>query len=112
MGSHFASARQRALFAAVTAAGPLLFACDKGGLRVNLEGEFQVRGYDKEDRLDLGDGTSHVHLEWARVTRAEVGLSRGEGALMLYDGDAPLFTLYRLAGPYGKEIEALAGALL
>ena len=36
--------------------------------------------------LDLGEGTNHVHIDWTRVSRAEVGISRGEGALTLFDG--------------------------
>lgn len=96
---------------AVCRSGELIFACGPAGVSANIVGRFEVRRHGDEDRLDMGDGTSHVHVEWERITRVEVGDFQGEGMLTFFGGDVVLFRLYRPEGSFPAEIEAVARAV-
>ena len=107
-----ASPRQRALFSALARCGELILSCGPEGIRANIVGEFRLVRHGGEDRLDAGDGTQHVHIDWQRVRHAVVGQLDGEGVIDFQDGEETLFRLYRPAGPYGPEVAPLAGDLL
>ena len=111
MADRLASPRQRALLDAIVASGPLILACGPEGVSVNLVGRFRLVRHGDEDRFDLGDGTHHVHVDWHRVTKAEFGEFEGEGMVTFRDGDRVLFKLYRSAGPFPMQVQALGGAL-
>jgi hypothetical protein len=106
------NAAQVALFDAICRSGPLIFSTGGDTVSVNLVGTFAVRRYGKEDRLDVGDGTDHVHIKWNRVARAEVGMSNGEGLLTFWNGNDLLFELFRPAGAFPDEVAALVGELM
>ena len=103
------SNQQRVLFLLLENCGELVFACGPRGVSANLVGKLSVhKNNHKEDQLNVGDGTNHVHIEWDRVKRFEVGSFHGEGVLTFFDGVEPLFKLYRLEGPFPKSIEDMA----
>ncbi|MDF1663662.1 MAG: hypothetical protein P1V97_17975 [Planctomycetota bacterium] len=112
MSSRIVSNKQRQLFKALEHEGTLIFAAGPKGISANIVGEFQVRSLDSEDRLCMGDGTNHIHIDWSRIKAAEIGDFHGEGMLTFYDGDEVLFRLYKPAGPYRKELQDSSGALL
>ncbi len=108
----FVSESQRLLFQRLESAGELVFACGPKGAVANIVGQFKVRkNHHGEDQLDMGDGTNHVHIDWSRIKRLEVGDFHGEGMLTFLDGDELLFRLYRMGGPYPEEIMIMAGQL-
>ena len=80
-------------------------------ISANIDGEFAVRRRDQEYRLEVGDGTQHVHVEWSRVKRVELGDHDGEGMLTFFDGAERLFRLYRPAGPYPTNLNQFVGDL-
>lgn len=106
------NAAQEALFDAICRSGPLIFSTGGDVVSVNLVGTFAVRRHGKEDRLDVGDGTDHVHIKWHGVTRAEIGMSDGEGLLTFWNGNDLLFELFRPAGAFPDEVAALVGELM
>lgn len=106
------SESQENLFEELATAGELIFATGPKGVTANIVGEFYVKQYDDEFRLQVGDGTQHIHVDWTRVKRVEVGDHYGEGMLTFFDGDERLFRLYRPDGPFGSRIEGLAGPLI
>jgi hypothetical protein len=110
---HFASEKQKSLFRQLENEGELVFAGGPKGAVANLVGSFTVRrNHHDEDQLDVGDGTCHVHIDWARVKRCEAGDFHGEGLLTFFDGDEPLFRLYRMEGPYSTDTARLVGQLI
>ena len=111
MPPRLASPRQRALFDAVARCGPLVFACGPRGISANLVGEIRLARHGTEDRFDAGDGTHHVHVDWARVRRAEIGVTDDEGVVTAFDGEDVLFKVYRPAGPYPADVISLGGDL-
>ena len=117
MKSAFKSDKQKELFEVLSRCGELIFACGKEGVSANIVGEFIVKRYDNdEDRLDMGDGTNHVHIDWNKITKVEMGSFHGEGheegMLTFFNNDEPLFKLYRPQGEYPQEVKNLVGALL
>lgn len=106
------NAAQRALLEAVCQSGTLIFSIGGDAVSANLVGTFAIRRYEDEDRLDVGDGTDHVHVDWDLVARAEVGTSRGEGLLTFWSGADLLFEMFRPAGPFPQDVAALAGELM
>jgi hypothetical protein len=105
----FVSEKQKQLFDLLETAGELVYACGPKGAVANLVGHFKVVKYDNsEDRLDVGDGTCHVHMDWSRVKRFVVGEFHGEGTLTFYDGDEYLFRLYRMEGSFSDAINCMA----
>lgn len=102
---------QEALFEEVANAGELIFAAGPKGITANIVGEFYVKAHEDEVRLQVGDGKQHVHVDWSRVSRVEVGQHHGEGMLTFFDADERLFRLYRPAGPFGARVQELAGDL-
>ncbi len=111
MASHLQSAALRTLVEAVCRTGELIFACGPEGVSANIVGPFAVRRHGDEDRLEMGDGTNHVHVEWERITRVEAGTFQGEGMLTFFAGTGVQFRLYRPEGPYQADIENLARAI-
>ena len=111
MPSRIQSAPLRALLDAACASGELILACGPDGVSVNLVGRFGVQRHGGEDRLDVDDGTHHVHLDWERITRVEACTHHGEGLLVFHGGGGPLFKLYRPEGEFPAEVVALAGAV-
>ena len=91
--------------------GELILAIGPKGISANLVGKFCIKAYGNEDRIDLEDGTNHVHIDWTRVKRVEVGSFHGEGMLTFFDGDDTLFKLYLPSGPFPKDVESLAKQL-
>jgi hypothetical protein len=107
------SEKQMTLFKKIESEEELVFACGPRGLVANIVGKFKVqKNHHGEDQLDMGDGTNHVHIDWARIKRFEVSLFHGEGLLTFFDENEPLFKLYRMAGPYRHDIAEMAGSLL
>lgn len=113
MASEFASKTQAQLFDEISKAGKLIFASGKHGLSANIVGEFRINHFrQKEHRLDMGDGTSHVHIDWDNITRFECGTFNGEGMLTFFNKDDVVFKLYRMDGEFSKEIKAFEGPLI
>ncbi|AZZ37048.1 hypothetical protein CIK05_09665 [Bdellovibrio sp. qaytius] len=110
---HFISEKQKLLFKQLEAEGELVFAVGPRGAVANLVGRFVVRrNHHDEDQLDVGDGTCHVHLDWSRIKKFEASDFHGEGLLTFFDGDAILFRLYRMEGPYSQIVVSMAGQLI
>jgi hypothetical protein len=110
---HFVSEKQKRLFKELETAGELVFACGPRGAVANLVGNFKVeRSEHDEDQLNVGDGTCHVHIDWARVKRCELKDFHGEGLLIFFDGEEALFRLYRMEGKYSDAVEKLVGELI
>ena len=109
----FVSEKQKRLFKQLEAEGELVFACGPRGIVANLVGTFIVRrNHHDEDQLDVGDGTCHVHLDWSRIKKIEVGDFHGEGLLTCFDGEEILFRIYRMNGPYSQVVDSMAGQLI
>jgi hypothetical protein len=106
-----ASVAQLALFRAIEASGQVVVAVGSPGARANLVGGARVRRHGGEDRIDVDDGTHHVHVDWARLGRAEVTVQDGEGLVEFFDGEVPLLRVYRIAGPFESDVEAAARAV-
>lgn len=105
--------KQQLVFTELEKAGELIFACGKQGIVVNLVGEFKVcKNHHSEDQLNVDSGKSHVHIDWSRVKRYEVGLSNEEEVLTFFDGDEILFRLYKAQGSYSDLIHQMAGSLI
>jgi hypothetical protein len=103
------SETQKQLFAMLEKSGELVFACGPKGAVANLVGHFKVaKNHHNEDQLDVGDGTCHVHIDWSRVKRFEVGEIHGEGLLAFYDGDEYLFRFYRMDGLFSDAIKKMS----
>ncbi len=114
MGTIFSSEKQKVLFSEIEKSGDLIFGCGPEGISANIVGNFKVNYIDgkNEHRLDMGDGTNHVHIDWAKVTRFECGNFHGEGKLSFYNHKTELFRLYRMDGLFSPKIHELAGNLI
>jgi hypothetical protein len=112
MPSKILSDKQKKLFDAIAKSGTLIFEAGPKGIDANIVGTFEVRHCGSEDRLEMGDGTNHVHIDWKRVRSVELGSYHNEGMLTFLDGSEVLFRLYKISGQWPKEIKALMGALL
>lgn len=81
-----------------------------------MSGRFELRSYPEEDRLEVGDGTFHVHIDWSRLKRVEIGSieieGRSEGLISFFDGEERLFRLYRQAGAFPELVQRFNGQLL
>ena len=109
MASSFMSKKQEDLFQEIETAGELVFACGPAGVSANIVGQFRINKIQgKEDRLEMGDGTNHVHIDWGRVKRVELDIFYEEGMLIFYDGDEILFKLYRPEGRFSDRIKEIA----
>ena len=108
----YISEKQQRLFDLLSQCGELVFACGRNGVTANLVGEFRIRkNHHGEDQLDVGDGTNHVHVDWSKVIRFEVGDFHGEGLLTVFDESESIFRFYRPVGAYPSSIKVLAGSL-
>ncbi len=112
MPSKILSDKQRQLFEAIAKNGTLIFETGPQGIDANIVGTFEVRRCGNEDRLEMGDGTNHVHIDWKRIKLAEIGSYGGEGMLTFLDGSEVLFRLYKISGKWSREVSALAGELI
>ena len=113
MSKIFVSEKQKDLFEKLSGCGELIFATGSKICVANLVSQFSVnRNHHNEDQLDVDDGTHHVHIDWSHIKRCEIGDFHGEGMLSFFDGETPIFRLYRGDGPYPLEIEKLAGLLV
>ncbi len=100
------------LFNKIESEGKLVFACGPVGVLANIVGYFKVqKNQHGEYQLDMGDGTNHVHIDWTRIKRFEISLFHGEGLLTFFGENEPLFRLYRMDGPYSKDIAKMTGTL-
>lgn len=113
MATEFKSKKQEALFNEITRSGKLIFASGNNGLSANIVGEFKINHFmDKEHRLDMEDGTNHVHIDWNNITKFECGSFHGEGMLTFFNKNETVFKLYRMAGDFSDKIKALEGNLI
>lgn len=108
----FINEAQRALMEAACRSGDLVFSTGGSIISAKLVGTFSIRRYGEEDRLDVGDGTDHVLIDWNLLDHAEIGTARGEGLLTFWNETDLLFELFRPAGPFPQEVEALVGELM
>jgi len=112
----FVSEKQRVLFDAISRAGDLIFAAGPTGISANVCGPFKVTRYGDEDRLEMGDGNFHVHVDWRRVKNANATVvqieGRQEGVIEFSDGSEKLFRFYRQTGPFADSVNSLVGELL
>ncbi len=107
-----ASAAQQRLFDAVCACGKLIFACGVEGVSANLVGRFSIERYGNEDRLDVGDGEQHVHIDWSQVQQVHVDTFMGEGRLLFLTSDGrELFKIYCPEGPFPEQVAELGASL-
>ena len=105
MTTKFTNPRQKELFELISKSGELIFATGTHGLSANIVGEFKINHFrEKEHRLDMGDGTNHVHIDWSKITSFECGSFHGEGMLTFFSGDDVVFKLYRMAGEFSEPI--------
>ncbi len=107
------SKKQKMLFEDLSQEDCLIFASGAPGISANLVGHFKVRQYNdgKEDRLDLEEGTNHVHIDWSNVKSCEIGNFNGEGMLTFFNGDKILFKLYKPSGKFSDSVISKAGSL-
>lgn len=86
----------------------MVFACGPKGVSANLVGHFVVqKNHTQDDQLNVKESIDHVHIDWNRVKRAELGNFHGQGMLTFFDGDEPLFKLYRMDGAFPKQVTDL-----
>lgn len=112
MASKILSDKQKKLFDAIAKNGTLILEIGPKGIDANIVGPFEVRRCGNEDRLEMGDGTNHVHIDWKRVRSAEIGSHGHEGMLAFRDGNEILFRLYKIGGQWSKDVKVLVGDLL
>ncbi len=112
MASKIFSDKQKKLFEAIAKNGTLIFETGPQGIEANIVGTFAVRKCGDEDRLEMGDGTNHVHIDWKRVKSAEIGSYGSEAMLTFMDGEEVLFRLYKIGGQWSTAVKALVGKLL
>jgi NOL1/NOP2/fmu family ribosome biogenesis protein len=112
MASKIFSDKQKKLFEAIAKSGILIFETGPQGIEANIVGTFAVRKSRNEDRLEMGDGTNHVHIDWKRVRSVEAGAHGNEGTLTFMDGEEILFHLYKINGQWSAAVKALVGNLL
>lgn len=112
MPSKILSDKQKKLFEAIAKNGTLIFETGPQGIDANIVGTFEVRRSGNEDRLEMGDGTNHIHIDWKRVRSVEIDSYGNEGMLKFMDGEETLFHLYKISGQWSAAIKALVGDLL
>ena len=99
------------LFQAIEAAGEVVVAVGPPGSTANIVGVTRVRRHEGEHYLDVNDGAHLFLVAWNRVRRAEVRVHDGEGLIEFFDGDVPLFRVYRIAGPFSQDVELRARSI-
>jgi len=113
MSKKILSKRQRELFKAFELYPTLIFAGGKAGISANIVGHFVLSETSKEDRLDMGDGTNHVHIDWSMLVGYEVGNFHGEGMVAVVDKEGGvLFRMYNPSGSFKGKIFEIGGHLL
>lgn len=114
MSSLFLNEKQKNIFDEIAKAGELVFACGPRGISANIVGKFSVRYVSDKDehRLEMGDGTQHVHIDWSRVKFVEYEIFHGEGLLIFKDEEDILFRLYRMDGEFSDQVKKMVGVLV
>lgn len=116
MARTFKTEKQRRLFELLNQFEDLIFACGPTGISTNVQGQFRIESFAQEDRLVLGDGNFHVHIDWERVKSAVFSVivigDRSEGVVLFKDGDESLFKFYRQSGDFPDEIRRFDGLLV
>jgi hypothetical protein len=112
MPSKMLSDNQKELFEEIAKNGTLVFETGPQGIDANIVGTFSVRRCGNEDRLEMGDGTNHVHIDWKRIKSVKAGSYQNEGMLTFMDGEEVLFRLYKIGGHWSSAVKALIGDLL
>lgn len=116
MSRKYISDRQKKLFGSISEFDELIFAAGPQGISANMSEKFAVQSFPDEDRLVVGDGTFHVHIDWSRLKRVEITSiqieARTEGVISFFDGNERLFHLYRQQGVFPAEIQKYDGLLV
>lgn len=108
----FISEKQRKLFEALAESGEMVFACGPKGISANIVGHFLVRKNQRQDdQLDVKESIDHVHVDWSRVKRVELGDFHGESMLTFFDGSEPLFKFYLMEGSFSPQVIEHIGSL-
>ncbi len=106
------SERQKVLFEALAEVGPLSLAIGHPGVTAHIVDRCSITSEGNEDRLDFGDGTHHLHIDWSRVKRADLGVHEGRAVLTFLDGNQVLFRIYKPEGDYPPAVVGLLGDLV
>lgn len=114
MSNLIVNAKQKKLFELIEAQEELIFAAGTTGISANLVGAFKIKSYKNgnEDRLDLADGTNHVHIDWSLLKNCSLGEFYGEGMLTFTDGENILFKFYKPDGLFPTEFSDFEGDLI
>jgi hypothetical protein len=105
-----ATENQKSFMQKVFAESSLIFASGPSGISVNLVGAFRLTSDGREDRIDVGDGTDHVHVDWDRVKSVEHSDFQGEGLLSFKDKNEVVFKFYRPSGAFPNNVLKRCGA--
>jgi hypothetical protein len=105
-----ATEHQKSFMQKVFAEPSLIFAAGPTGISVNLVGAFRLASDGREDRIEVGDGTDHVHVDWDRVRSVEHSDFHGEGLLSFKDKDDVVFKFYRPNGAFPNSVLKFCGA--
>lgn len=103
--------RQKRLFEAIADAGTISLAMGPAGITCHIVDYCYVTGTDTEDRLDFGDGTHHLHIDWDRMKKATYSILDGRAAISFNDGEHLLFRLYKPDGDYSELVRRRCGVL-
>lgn len=113
MSKKIVTKSQREFFKALEGYPILIFAGGKHGYCANIVGNFVLAETPTEDRLDMGDGTNHVHIDWSKLAGFETGSFHGEGMITFVDNEgASLFKMYNPSGSFHEKIFEKGGSFL
>jgi hypothetical protein len=104
--------RQKRLFDALADAGTLSLAIGPQGITCHLVDVCNVTTTDTEDRLDFGDGTYHVHIDWDRIKKAQIGIFDGRACVSFFDGELLLFRIYKPEGDFSDFVRRNCGTMI
>ena len=104
--------RQKRLFQALADVGTVSMAIGPQGITCHVVDYCYVTPTDTEHRLDFGDGTHHLHIDWARMKKATCNVLEGRAAVSFLDGDNLLFRLYKPEGDFPEIVKRQCGALV
>ena len=113
MTKKIVSAKQRLIFESLSKYPMLIFAGGRQGYSANIVGQFNINSMANEDRLDMGDGTNHVHIDWSQIASYVAGEFHGEGVITFsnVNGES-LFKLYNPNGIFREDVFQQGGSLL
>jgi len=104
--------RQKHLFQALEGVGTVSLAIGPQGITCHVVDYCYITETETEDRLDFGNGTHHMHIDWARLKRATCGIVEGRAAITFQDGDLVLFRIYKPDGDFPEGIRRMCGQLI